>query len=309
MAHRSPTRVVPLSVLLTFFSGQVLLAQSQQEKSQTCSASCLSADESKEMIGTKVYPKIIIDDVKFDSPPNLLDSNTEQEIIAELKHHEFDGGSHWLDEILEVPVRNAWQNQGYFKMEASGQPQVVSADSMYEHVVITIRVNQGLKYWLGGDIRFREADCDEPEKLAFSREELRKLIPLQGGEIFSAVRIREGIEALNKLYHSAGYFNFVATPVTEVDDATQRISLVMELDEGKQFRVGKVEVIGLDAQVEGALRWRLHQGDIFNNELFEDFFADNKNALPHCISPSNVELRTSEKNGTIEIRIVIPSCP
>lgn len=309
MVRRSPTRVVPLSVLLTFFFGQVLLAQSQQEKSQTCPPSCLSADESKEMIGTNVYPKIIIDDVKFDSPANLLDSNAEQEIIAELKHHEFDGGSHWFDEILEVPVRNAWQNQGYFKVETSGQSQVVSADSMYEHVVITICVNQGLQYRLGGDIRFREADRDEPEKLAFSREELRKLVPLQEGDIFSAEKIREGLDRLKKLYGPAGYINLVVTPVTEVDDATQRISLVLELDEGRQFRVEKFEVIGLDAQAEGALKWRLHQGDIFNYELFEDFLTDNKDTLPHCISPSNAELRKSEKKATVEIRIVIPACP
>jgi outer membrane protein assembly factor BamA len=309
MARRSPMRVVPLSVLLTFFSGQVLLAQPQQEKPQTCSPSCLSADEFKEMVGEKVYPKIIIDDVKFDGSSRLLDSNAEQAIITELKHHEFDGGSHWLDEILEVPVRNAWEKQGYFKVIVHGQTQVMSADSTYEHVVITIRINQGLKYWLGGDIQFREADRDEPDKLVFSREELRKLIPLQEGDIFSTEKIREGIDAVKKLYGSHGYLNFVATPVTEVDDATQRISLVMELDEGKQFRVGKVEVIGLDSQAEGGLRWRLHQGDIFNNELFEDFLADNENALPNCISPSNVELRKSEKKATVEIRIVIPACP
>jgi hypothetical protein len=91
--------------------------------------------------------------------------------------------------------------------------------------------------------------------------------------------------------------------------AAQRISLVMELDEGRQFRVEKFEVIGLDAQAEGALKWRLNQGDIFNYELFEDFLTDNKNALPHCISPSNAKLRKSEKEATVEIRIVIPACP
>jgi hypothetical protein len=39
------------------------------------------------MIGKKVYPKIIVDGVKFDSPAQLPDSSEEPEIISEIKQH------------------------------------------------------------------------------------------------------------------------------------------------------------------------------------------------------------------------------
>jgi hypothetical protein len=54
----------------------------------------------------------------------------------------------------------------------------------------------------------------------------------------------------------------------------------MELDQQKQFRVGRIEVLGLDRNKETLLKWKLKPGDVFNVELFEDFFKDNKSLFP-----------------------------
>ena len=135
--------------------------------------------------------------MKFEGPARLPDSGQEQAIIAELKHHEFDAGLNWLSEILEVPIQGAWQDQGFFKVNATGQTQVVSEDSTYKHVVIMIHVDEGLQHRLG-DVRFRESN--PVQSLAFATEELRKLIPLQEGDVFNVAKIRESLDALKKLY-------------------------------------------------------------------------------------------------------------
>ena len=134
-------------------------------------------------------------------------------------------------------------------------------------------------------------------------------MPLTEGELFRANQIREGLDSLKKLYGSYGYLNFVTVPITEVDDRKGMISLILELDEGKQFRVRTVEVQGLDPQTKGALKWRLQPGDLFNYEFFKDFFTDNENILPSGASPLNAELSKNEKSGTVDIRFVFPSCP
>ena len=209
-----------------------------------------------------------------------------------------------------------------FKVVTSAQAQIVSDDSVEQHVSVIVHADEGIQYrlknlrfrkapdYFGGDDVIRSGDARylESGELAFPPEELRRLVPLSNGELFSTKQIREGLDALGRLYHSHGYINFVATPVTEVDDSDGTISLTLELDEGKQFRLRKTEVQGLNPQSESALMWPMQPGDIFNGELFENFFTDNKDILPAGASPRNAELKKNEKSGTVDIRLVFPTC-
>jgi outer membrane protein assembly factor BamA len=298
MACSPPIRVAFLNCVCALLFGPVIRAQSQQQKHQTCSPSCVSTDEFKEMTGKRVYPKMIIDDVKFDGPVHLPDSTNERKVISDIKHRVFDYGQEGLDEILEVQIRGAWQDQGYFKVTATGQTQVVSSDSTCEHVMITIRVDPGRQYRLG-DVRFRESDPGQP--LAFTPEELRKLIPLQEGDIFNVTKIRESLDALKKLYSAYAYINFVSTPITDVDDAALRVSLMMELAEGKQFRVRTVEVFGLKPSKAAMLTSTVKPGDLFQDSVVEAFVKENLPGFLDVTRSEVLDLRKNEKEGTVDI--------
>ncbi len=292
--------VAVLISFCAFFFGPVAQAQSAQEESPKCSPPCVSTDEFREMAGKKVYPKMIVDSVKFDTPDHLPDSSEEPQIISEIKQHMFDYGQEGLDEVLEVRIRSAWQDRGFFKVLAWSRTQVVSSDSTYEHVLVTIHVDPGEQYRLGG-VRFRSSNSDDRETLAFPREELRKLLPLQEGDIFDVAKIRESIDGMMKLYHSHGYVNFVATPETEADDATQHISLRMELDEGKQFRVRKVEVIGLKPSEAAMLTSKVKPGDFFQYSLVEAFVKANLPEFLDVTSSEVLTMRKNEKEGAVDI--------
>jgi outer membrane protein assembly factor BamA len=296
----SPVRIAVFTTLCAFLSGPAAQAQSQQREPPKCSPPCVSTDEFREMVGKKVYPKMIVDSVKFDTSAHLPDSGEEPEIISEIKQHAFDYGQEGLDEVLEVQIRSAWQDQGFFKVLASSQTQVVSSASAYEHVVVTIHVDPGQQYRLGV-VRFRSSDPDDRETLAFPREDLRKLLPLREGDIFNVAKIRESLDAMKKLYDSRGYLNFVATPDTAADDATQRISLVMELDEGKQFRVGKVEVFGLEPSKAAALTSRVKPGDVFQYSHVEAFVKANIPTFLDVTSSEVLDLRKRQRDGIVDI--------
>jgi hypothetical protein len=299
-------RVALITGLYALLFGQVIRAQATQKIPESCAPSCLSADEFNETVAKKVYPKIIVDDVKFDSQGGMPDSSKEAEVISELKQHMFDAGSDGLDEVLEIGIRGAWQDLGYFKVEATGQLQVVSTDSTYEHVLVTIRVNRGLQYRLG-DVRFRV--LDEDESLAFAREELRKLIPLQDGDLFDVEKIRQSLDALRSLYDSNGYIEFVATPETEVDDNTQRISLAMELQQSKQFHVGTVEVFGLKPRKAAVLTAALKAGDVFNRRIVDEFVAANMPDLPKGTSSHVLGMHKDFKKATVDIVVDFRAWP
>ena len=254
--------------------------------------------------------RIIIDDVKFDGPIHVSDA-VRQQVVSDLKQHNFndnpDSESAWLGEIEAVGLRSVWQDQGYFKVEATAKEEFIRNDSTGKHVRIIAHINEGPQFRLG-DVQFRSSGPGEP--LVFGPEELRRLIPVREGDIFSAAKIREGLDALRDLYRSHGYIDFVATPLTDIDDSRQRISVVMELDQQKQFRVASVEVYGLDQRMETLLKSKLKPGDVYNWQVVEDFLKQNASALPPDISPSDIELHRDVRKGTVDFRFnIFQGCP
>jgi outer membrane protein assembly factor BamA len=79
----------------------------------------------------------------------------------------------------------------------------------------------------------------------FPPDELRNLVPLEDGEIFSDEKIRDGIDAIARLYRSNGYLDFRLS-IRRSNDEHQSLSVVMELKQGPKYRVGDIRAVGGD---------------------------------------------------------------
>jgi outer membrane protein assembly factor BamA len=145
--------------------------------------------------------------------------------------------------------------------------------------------------------------------LVFSNEELRKLIQLREGDLFSVEKIREALDAMKELYGSHGYIDFVVSPLTDIDDEPARVSLVMEVDQLKQSRVGKIEVFGLNPAREELLKSKLKPGDIFNNDVIRNFLSDHKSSLPKEVSSEDVEFHRNVSAGRVDLRFNFQTSP
>jgi outer membrane protein assembly factor BamA len=254
--------------------------------------------------------RVVIDDVKFDGPIHLGDSMREK-FVARLKTSTFDASSdpdtsyNWLNQVVAW-IRGTWEDDGFFKVEPSAREEVIKSDASLEHVLLTIHVNEGLQYSLG-DLSYRSADPTDP--LVFSTEQLRSLLHMHEGDIFSAEKVRGAIEAMKQLYGSRGYMDFVVTPLTDIDDARGRISLIMEVDQEKQYRLEKIEVFTSDPVIESLVRSKFHVGDIFDSSLVRSFLVENKSSLPPDVSMDDVDLHRNVKKGTVELRFNFQTCP
>jgi len=303
------------------------------------------------LTGEKILPKVVIDSVVFDGPMSLS-SSVRDRLVAELKEHAaHSAGTRWLEEWNEVVVKDAWRDEGFFKMTSIAKAQIISSDATEQHVSVTVHVDEGMQYRLR-DIRFgkepqivpADADGMQPDSdeaadstppssnegpdnsrhtviltpvkiefpefhdtehlnadLVFPSQELRKHFPLNDGDVLDASKIKEGLGDLIRLYQSRGYIDFAATPETITDDKNAMISLVMVLVEGKQFRVGKVVAYNLDPEREGKLKSLIQLGDIYNSELFGEFF--HKNHLFISVLLQNYD------NGTIDLQFGYPTRP
>lgn len=248
---------------------------------------------------------VVIDDVKFDAPIHLQDSDRVR-LVARLKASRFEVNSRWLEQVQDPWIRGAWTDEGYFRVESTARAQVIKTDASLEHVLLTIHVNEGLQYGLG-DLTYRSAD--PTDHLVFPNEELRSLLHMHEGDIFSAEKVRDAIEAMKQLYASRGYIDFVVTPLTDIDDERGRISLIMEVDQGKQYRLEKIEVFTSDQGIETLVRSSFRVGDVFDSKLISNFLAQNKSSLPPDVSMDDIDLHRNVKNGTVDLRFNFQTCP
>jgi hypothetical protein len=79
--------------------------------------------------------------------------------------------------------------------------------------------------------------------------------------------------------------------------------VVFKIDEDRQYRVGSVEVLGLDRKISDRVpQMKLKPGDVFNPQFVKDFYEDNKSVLPAQVSRGeNTEIRQHSTDGTVNI--------
>jgi hypothetical protein len=260
-----------LLLVSPWLCSMVVLAQTDQSLSPCTSSSAKSGDTSVKPRSDA--PKVIIDEVRFTGPIHLAESVVNG-IIAEWNAGDEDTTNEaWLNGFVEVGIRSAWQDRGYFRVTIGrAEAEPLGGDLHEQHFRVTVPINEGLQYHLG-DVTFVDAN-------PYSQGELREIIPLRDGEIFDISTIRRGIEALNKKYTKIGFVDFTAVPKTEVDDKLQRISLTFELDKQKQYRIRVLSVVGLDPPLEKALRSKMISGDFFDPTVIDDFVKQNRSSLP-----------------------------
>ena len=133
---------------------------------------------------------------------------------------------------------------------------------------------------------------------------------MREGEVFNAGKIRGSLVAYRQLYGARGYIDFSSLPEFDVNDRTRRLNLRMEMDQQKQFRIDKVDVSGLDPRTEGLLRSTVKPGDVFDSDLVNQFFDENKSVLPPDASPrENLAVEKNVKAGTASLRFDFFTCP
>jgi outer membrane protein assembly factor BamA len=233
---------------------------------------------------------------------NILPDADQVQLISWVMHT-LDN-SPGYPQALEEKVRRLLADQGYFKAAATALIMHTCGSSISCFTSVRIHIDEGLQYRLK-DISIRSFDPDIP--LAFPQNQLRALIPLKDGDIFSTKAIRDGLDALRLAYSSRGYIDVTAQPLTEIDDDSRQISLTLEIDQERQFRVGTVEIYGLSRKLEKTLRSQIKPGDVFNPGAINEFYARYKSALLPDASPKDVQ--THRENHALSLVFDFRPCP
>ncbi len=99
----------------------------------------------------------------------------------------------------------------------------------------------------------------------------KQLFQMQPGDVFSTAKLRKGIENMKKLYADFGYIDFVPEPAIDPVKGTDTIELTLNVDEGKQFFVRRIDFVGNTTTRDKVIRREilLDEGDIYSGRLWD----------------------------------------
>ncbi len=213
-------------------------------------------------------------------------------------------------------VRAEYQNRGYFKVLVD-DPKTEIHDTGHtgfhvpliqpglgKSVDITMPIEEGDRYHLAS-ITFKN------NKAIQSIAALRSLFPMKDGDIFSREKVAKGLENLRKAYGTDGYINFTSVPDTKFDDAKKTVDLVIDVDEGKQFYVRRIEFQGNTTTRDKVIRREiaLEEGQIYNSRFWELSLL-RLNQLGYFDQlkpddPNTTERHLDEKAGTVDLTLKV----
>jgi outer membrane protein insertion porin family len=184
---------------------------------------------------------------------------------------------------------------------SGGDANLLTSNPASERIAVNVQVDEGEQYRLG-EIRFRN------NKAISNVGALRNLFPLKDGDIFSREKVAKGLDNLRLAYGELGYFNFTLIPDTRINDESRTISLDVDVDEGKQFYVSSISVLGLDDHVlKDSL---LQPGDIYNQRLANLFVAKHATpSLTDALPDSRIHRHLDERTATVAITFDFRDCP
>jgi len=156
---------------------------------------------------------------------------------------------------------------------------------------VVIRVEEGPQYRIGtltvkGNSLFPEAD-------------IRRLIRTQSGGIFSREMLQGDVVAITDRYAERGYLFADAAPITDIHRAEHLVDVALEITEGRQAFINRIEIVGNVRTREKVVRREvaLIEGDVFNSALLQ---VSRRN-LERLGFFENVKLET--RRGTAEDKV------
>ncbi len=146
-------------------------------------------------------------------------------------------------------LKSFYMNQGY--LEFSVESTQVSISSDKKDVYVTINVVEGERYQissvkLAGDFTLSEA-------------ELKSLVTLRPGDVFSRERLNESTKAIGERLGKEGYAFANVNAAPEIDKEKRRVAFTIFVDPGKRVYVRRINVTGNTRTRDEVIRREVRQ--------------------------------------------------
>ncbi|KHT48970.1 outer membrane protein assembly factor BamA [Vibrio sinaloensis] len=146
-------------------------------------------------------------------------------------------------------LKSYYLDRGYLKFKVDSTQVSISPDK--KGVYITLGLDEGLPYSVK-DVKFRG-------DRVVGEGELNDLISFEMGELYNGSAVTSLEENVKRLLGEAGYAYPQVRTISEFDDETQEVSLVVNIEAGKRIYVRDIRFVGNNSTKDEVLRREMRQ--------------------------------------------------
>ena len=123
------------------------------------------------------------------------------------------------------------------------------------------------------DIVLKSAERTEQQRFteykAFGEEQLRAQVELEPAQIYSERKAKSDVERLKKLYGENGFINArVRLLSPEFIPDSHAVNIVFEIFEGRQYRIGRIDITGNKETQDKVIRRILDEYEFYPGQLY-----------------------------------------
>lgn len=197
-------------------------------------------------------------------------------------------------------LRSHYLNRGYLDFNIDSTQVSITPDK--RDIYITLNLTEGEKYTvtdvkLGGDLLISEA-------------ELRKLITLKPGDIFSREKLNESTKAITDRLGRDGYAFANASGVPEIDRDKRTAAFTIRIDPGRRVYVRRINVGGNTRTRDEVIRREMRQleGAFYDTDKIQQ----SKRRLGRTGYFTDVDVETPPVQGTsdqVDVAVTVKEKP
>ncbi|KHT45304.1 outer membrane protein assembly factor BamA [Vibrio sinaloensis] len=146
-------------------------------------------------------------------------------------------------------LKSYYLDRGYLKFKVDSTQVSISPDK--KGVYITLGLDEGQPYSVK-DVKFRG-------DRVVGEDELNDLISFEMGELYNGSAVTSLEENVKRLLGEAGYAYPQVRTISEFDDETQEVSLVVNIEAGKRIYVRDIRFVGNNSTKDEVLRREMRQ--------------------------------------------------
>ena len=146
-------------------------------------------------------------------------------------------------------MRSHYMNRGYLEFNLDSTQVSISPDS--QSIYITINVTEGQKYTV--------SDIKLAGEMLVPEEEMRKLIRIKPGDVFSREKLTETTKLIGERLGQDGYAFANVNAVPELDKKRQEAKFTFFIDPGRRVYVRRINVTGNTKTRDEVVRREMRQ--------------------------------------------------
>jgi outer membrane protein insertion porin family len=190
------------------------------------------------IIGAKSFAEKELLKMMSLSTPNWLSWYTKNDQYSKQK----------LSGDLET-LRSFYMNQGYLEFNIVSTQVSISSDK--QDIYITINIDEGAKYTV--------SSVKLAGNLLLPEGELRKLVKLKPGDVFSRQAMNETTKAISERLGNEGYAFSNVNAAPEIDKEKRQVAFTLMVDPGRRVYVRRMDIEGNTRTRDEVIRREVRQ--------------------------------------------------